>query len=152
MTLEAQARLSVEARLENLKLIRDFVEAQANAAGFDDAKSYDLVLAVDEAATNIIMHGYGADNSAADSVVEALAQRAATALSITLRDRARPFDPTAMPIMDELPPLVDRLPGGLGIFLIRKTMDGINYRRTADGWNELTLVLARPADLKKKEE
>jgi anti-sigma regulatory factor (Ser/Thr protein kinase) len=47
--------------------------------------------------------------------------------------------------VDELPPLSERGPGGLGIFLIRKTMDEFHYRRTPDGWNELTLSIYKPS-------
>ena len=96
----------------------------------------DLVLAVDEAATNIVMHGYKAGPGPA-AVIEVEVVYRDPGLSVYLRDQAPPFDPTATPVVDELPPLTERGPGGLGIFLIRKTMDEFRYRRTPDGWNEL---------------
>jgi serine/threonine-protein kinase RsbW len=139
----------VSAKLTNLKLIRDHVEDAARGAGFPDLKVYDLVLAVDEAATNIMMHGYGVSAATAESggeagVVEVETNLDDSTLRVTLRDQARPFDLTAAPVQTELPPLGERMPGGLGIFLIRKTMDEIRYRRTPDGWNELTLTVFRP--------
>lgn len=144
------SRLRVRAELTNLKLIRDHVEAVAREAGYSDLKVYDLVLAVDEAATNIMMHGYGVEAAAARTEAEAGVVEVETslddaALRVTLRDQAPPFDPTAAPAQTELPPLGERMPGGLGIFLIRKTMDEVRYRRTPDGWNEFTLILFRPA-------
>lgn len=149
MVSQRSDRLRVSAELTNLKLIRDHVEGVARQAGFPDLKVYDLVLAVDEAATNIMMHGYGvsAANEARAgeaSVVEVQTSLDASALRVTLRDQAPPFDPTAAPVQTELPPLGERMPGGLGIFLIHKTMDEIGYRRTPDGWNELTLIMLRP--------
>ena len=116
-------------------------------AGFSGQRLDDLVLAVDEAATNIILHGYGehSDSTAAVIVVEVAFRHGA--LSVCLRDQARPFDPTAAPVVDELPPLTERGPGGLGIFLIRKTMDEFRYQRTSDGWNELTLLIYGPPDI-----
>lgn len=142
--------LRVEARLDNLKVIRDHVEKLARAAGFADMRMYDLVLAVDEAATNILVHGYRVargpeESKTAANVIEVDARFEAPALRVTLRDQAPPFDPTATPIQAELPPLAERMPGGLGIYLMRKTMDEIHYRRTPDGWNELTLVVLRSA-------
>lgn len=142
------APLRVTAELTNLKVIRDYVEAAARAASFPDEAIYDLVLAVDEAATNIMMHGYktapASSGDAQQGVIEVEARFDAPALRVTLRDQAPPFDPTAAPVETELPPLADRMPGGLGIYLMRKTMDEIHYRRTPDGWNELTLVMLRP--------
>lgn len=150
MSSHRTGRLRVSAELTNLKLIRDHVEGVARQAGFPDVKVYDLVLAVDEASTNIMMHGYGIPAVSAGSteepgVVEVETSLDESALHVTLRDQARPFDPTAAPVQTELPPLGERMAGGLGIFLIRKTMDEIHYRRTPDGWNELTLIVYRPA-------
>jgi serine/threonine-protein kinase RsbW len=145
--------LSVPAALENLKNIRDHVEVFARAVGFPDSVIYDLVLAVDEAATNIVIHGYKIGHApsaeqTAPGMIEVQTEYEEPMLRVTLRDQAPPFDPTAAEVEDELPPLSERLPGGLGIFLMRKTMDEIHYRRTPDGWNELTLAVLRPAHSK----
>jgi serine/threonine-protein kinase RsbW len=151
MPSHRSASLRIEARLDNLKVIREYVEAVAHDAGLPEMKIYDLVLAVDEAATNILMHGYQVTNQPgsrepAAGVVEVEARWEPPALRVTLRDQAPPFDPTLTPVAAELPPLAERMPGGLGIFLIRKTMDEIHYRRTPDGWNELTLVVLGPQE------
>jgi serine/threonine-protein kinase RsbW len=144
-----QGPVRVAAEVANLKIIRDHVEAAAHAAAFPDVTVYDLVLAVDEAATNIIVHGYGGGTAAPGGetppgAIEVDIRLDEPALIVTLRDQAQPFDPTATPIQAELPPLSERMPGGLGIFLMRKTMNELRYRRTPDGWNELTLVVLRP--------
>jgi serine/threonine-protein kinase RsbW len=136
------ATLRVQAVLENLRIIRQFVEEQAQAAGFPPARIDDLVLATDEAATNIVMHGYRGDVSPA-AVIEVEVASDSRELQVHLRDNARPFDPTATPVIDHLPPPTEREPGGLGIFLMRKTTDALRYRQTPDGRNELTLILYR---------
>lgn len=145
------APLRVAAALENLKVIRRYVAEQGARAGFSggvsSARLDDLVLAVDEAATNIILHGYGSAGLPGTGVIEASVVAAGPALSVTLRDQAPPFDPTAA-AADALPPLKDRGPGGLGIFLIRKSVDDFRYRRTSDGWNELMLAIHKPAHTK----
>ncbi len=140
------ALIRVSAALENLRVIRRFVEEEAKRAGFAEQRVDDLVLAVDEAATNVMMHGYGTGAGLDGAVVEVEVVFRAPVLSVHLRDQAPPFDPTALPVVDELPPLTERGPGGLGIFLMRKTMDEIGYRRTPDGWNELTLSIYKPSD------
>jgi serine/threonine-protein kinase RsbW len=149
MPSHRSATLRLAARLDNLKVIREYVEDIAREAGFPDVKIYDLVLAVDEAATNILLHGYHvahtlSEQEAEPGMLQVDAAFEAPALRVTLRDHAAPFDPTAAPDEGELPPLTERVPGGLGIYLMRKTMDEIHYRRTPDGWNELTLMMMRP--------
>lgn len=146
----ASATLTVSARLENLRVIRRFVEEQAALAGFVGQGIDDLVLAVDEAATNIIVHGYGSRAEASSAPVEVEVALREGELSVRLRDQAPPFDPTATPVVDELPPLTERGPGGLGIFLMRKATDELRYRRTPDGRNELTLVIYRPLDIQEE--
>ncbi len=138
------ASMQVSATLENLRVIRHFVDEQATRAGFSGQRLDDLVLAVDEAATNIVLHGYKGHADPSSAVTEVHITFNAPVFSVTLRDRARPFDPTATPVVAELPPLSERGPGGLGIFLMRKTMDEFRYRRTPDGWNELTLSIYAP--------
>ena len=153
MPEERRSTLTVAATLENLKLIRELVESLARTVNFPDVTIYDLVLAVDEAATNIVVHGYKSGDASTPrqrppGIIEVDTRYEEPALRVTLRDQAPAFDPTAAPVQSELPPLDERMPGGLGIFLMRKTMDELHYRRTADGWNELTLVVLRPAHSK----
>ena len=56
-----------------------------------------------------------------------------------ISDTGTPFDPTARPAVDTTLSAEDREIGGLGIHLIRKIMDHINYERT-DGHNVFTLI------------
>lgn len=149
MTTEPiDASIQVSAVLENLRVIRRFVAEQGERAGFVGQRLDDLVLAVDEAATNIVMHGYGDRERDAPGIIEVEVVFRANLLSVFLRDQAPSFDPTATPVIERLPPLTERGPGGLGIFLIRKTMDRFRYRRTPDGWNELELAIYGPLEAK----
>ncbi len=108
------ATLRVRAVLENLRVIRRFVAEQATGAGYPSQRVDDLVLAVDEAATNIVMHGYGQLANPDEPVIEAEVTSDERLLSVTLRDQAPPFDPTAMPVVDELPPIDRARAGGPG--------------------------------------
>jgi serine/threonine-protein kinase RsbW len=106
------------------------------ALGVDAATIPDVVLAVDEAATNIILHGYQGQ----EGIIEIEVEQEGDALVVRLRDEAVPFDPTSVPLPDLTVPLEQRAPGGLGIYLIRQVMDEVAYRITSQGGNELTLV------------
>jgi serine/threonine-protein kinase RsbW len=128
--------LNVVAELQNLAEIRDFVEKSAAMLGVTPSIIPNLQLAVDEAVTNIILHGYRGQVGQIEIVVE----RRAEDLVISLHDYAPPFDPTSVAAPDLTLPLAERVPGGMGLHLIRQTMDQISYRSTEAGGNQLTLV------------
>jgi anti-sigma regulatory factor (Ser/Thr protein kinase) len=128
--------LRTTAELENLAEIRRFVEETASALGVAPAVISGVILAVDEAVSNIITHGYQGQGG----IVEIEVGRERDALVIRLRDEAAPFDPTSVPPPDLTLSLEQRTPGGLGIHLIRQTMDEMTHRLTPQGGNELTLV------------
>jgi serine/threonine-protein kinase RsbW len=66
--------------------------------------------------------------------------RQGEALLVRLRDGAPLFDPTLLPMPDVTLPLEVRPLGGLGIFLMRQSVDDMTYRVTPEGGNELTLI------------
>jgi len=128
--------LRVAAELDNLAVIRRFVESAAAALDIDSATIGDIVQSVDESVTNIIEHGY----RGAPGTIEVEVRREGDALMAILRDQAPPFDPTQRPPPDITLPLDERPLGGLGVYLTRMFMDQVKHRVTAEGGNELTLV------------
>lgn len=130
------SRLRLEhASRENLAEVRKFVHAQASAAGLSTDAAEDLVLAADEAATNIIVHGYGDRPGLLEIEFEVLDDR----IRLTLRDQAPHFDPRQAPSPDLSRPFHERKAGGMGVYLIRKCMNTLDYRALENG-NELTLT------------
>jgi serine/threonine-protein kinase RsbW len=130
-----QAVLLVKAELANLGEIRRFVAEHAEGAGADQDATEDLTLAVNEAATNIMEHGYRGQPGA----IEIELRVEGSKLRVYLRDQSPPFDPTHLPDPDISLPLEERPLGGMGIFLIKKLVDEFRYRVIPDGRNELTL-------------
>lgn len=128
--------LHIPAQLNNLDDIRHFVEETAGGLGAEVSATEDLILAVDEAATNVIMYGYGGG----PGELEIEIKKDEDALVAILRDRAPSFDPTGVPAPDITIPLEDRFFGGMGIHLMRASTDAIHYRARTRGGNELTLV------------
>jgi len=128
--------LLVAAELNNLPTIRRFIQESGAALAVPAMVIDDLVLAVDELATNVIRHGYRGEPG--DIGIEMQCQ--AEAIVIRLRDHAPPFDPTRQPNTDVTAPLERRPVGGLGIFLARQRVDTMTHQWTSAGGNELTLI------------
>lgn len=124
-------------RLENLERISQFIVQQARLAGLSEAEIYQVELAVDEAATNIIEHAYGGNTRLK---IHCTCELLDDGLKVVLQDYAKPFDPTSVPDPVIGMPIEDLPPRGLGIFLIRKMMDEVSYRFNKEEGNVLIMV------------
>ena len=127
--------LHTVADLKNLAKIRDFVEERAAGLGAPSSVVEDLVLATDEAVTNVIVHGY----KGREEGLEVEVTREATDIFVFVRDQAPPFDSASVGDPDLDSPLEQRQPGGLGIYLMRQYTDQVSHRITPQGGNELVL-------------
>lgn len=126
-------QLTVPGRLESLKPIADFVLAAADQVGLDKKSAYKLRLAVDEIATNIILHGYEAAGFAGD--IDLAAEIDNQQLEITLEDSAIFYDPQqakAIETAELQRPLSERQMGGLGVYLAIQGVDQFRYERVGD--------------------
>ena len=125
------------AKFEYLDEIRDFVGAIARAEGFGDRDVYNIQLATDEAASNIMEHAY---EGVTDGLLEISCGMDGGAIRIVFVDYGEPFDPSDVPDPDLTADLSDRKIGGLGIYLMRKLMDEVFYQSDAGKRNTLTLI------------
>ena len=125
------------AKFEYLDEIRDFVGAIARAEGFGDRDVYNIQLATDEAASNIMEHAY---EGVTDGLLEISCGMDGGAIRIVFVDHGEPFDPSDVPDPDLTADLSDRKIGGLGIYLMRKLMDEVFYQSDAGKRNTLTLI------------
>lgn len=125
------------AKFEFLDEIRDFVGEIARAGGFTDKDVYNIQLATDEAASNIIEHAY---ENQPDGILELSCDMQGDKITIILIDRGESFDPSEIPLPDLKADLSDRKIGGLGIFLMRKLMDEVRYEPKPDKSNVLTMT------------
>lgn len=123
--------------LDSLAQVRAYVSEAARAAGLDSGKTYELCLAVDEIATNIVLHGYEEVNLKGDIVVEALQERGQ--LIIRLLDHGRTYDPDQVTEPDVKNPLNQRT-GGWGLFLSKTGVDQLDYT-SSDFGNEHRFVV-----------
>jgi serine/threonine-protein kinase RsbW len=128
------------AKFEYLDEIRDFVGEVARTGGFSDKDVYNIQLATDEAASNIIEHAY---ENQPDGILELSCGMKGDTITIILIDRGESFDPSEIPLPDLKADLSDRKIGGLGIFLMRKLMDEVHYEPKPDQSNVLTMIKHR---------
>lgn len=141
MSESATSRFVIGARLEEVRRACDFVVEAAQQAGLDERAIYHCQMAVDEALTNVIEHGYGFRNEG--NTIDLTCQVMADRFVITIEDSSPAFNPLTHTAPDPTEPLDSREPGGWGIYFIRKLMDEVRYERIGNR-NRLTLVKRIP--------
>ena len=122
--------------LGDLVTIRHFIRQAAASCGLVSTDLEELVVAVDEAATNIVCHGF--QGRPADIAVAVAC--GPDAVEVTLVDQGPAFDPQEPPPPDTSLPLEARPSGGMGVHLMREFCDELDYRREPGGGNELRLL------------
>jgi serine/threonine-protein kinase RsbW len=125
------------AKFEFLDEIREFVGAIARENGFSDKDVYNIQLAADEAASNIIEHAY---EGVTDGALEISCTAQGNAITLVMVDHGESFDPADVPAPDLTADLSDRKIGGLGIYLMRTLMDEVRYESNSPKSNTLTMV------------
>ena len=135
--------LTLPGQTDYLSQLMDYVTWAAAACELPEAAIYRLSLAVDEIATNIVLHGYKSAGRSGNLTI--WAETTADQLIISLEDTGEPFDPRQVPQPSDLDrPLEERRDGGLGIFLALWGVDGFSYERRGD-MNHSEFIMEQPA-------
>jgi serine/threonine-protein kinase RsbW len=132
---------TIASDINEVQVISTCLETVMRAGGFPEDDILDTQLAVEEAITNIIVHGY----RGAGGEITVSCREGNGIVEVRLEDRAGPFDPLSLPEPDLVSEVEDRKIGGLGIYLIRQVMDEIQYR-FEDGKNIFSLTKKRTPD------
>ncbi len=131
--------VTIETRLEELTRLTEVVENLGEQEDWSLALVGKVNLVLEELAMNTINHGH--DEGLHEITVTF--NSTDEALTIDVVDDGKPFDPLHdAPIPDVNAPIHERPIGGLGVYLVRKLMDELTYRRE-EGRNHLTLVAYR---------
>jgi serine/threonine-protein kinase RsbW len=130
-----------EAHAENLQGIRDFIETACRGAGVERSAAFDLKLAVDEACSNILEHGYAGRRP---GPIRIRFDAEGDQVVVTITDRGRAFDPKDAVVPDLDADWEHRRVGGLGWHLIRRSVDSVSYESDPNAGNRLTLVKMTP--------
>ncbi len=131
--------IAIPAQMSYLSQVRDFIEHIGKKYKFSDKVTNSFKLVIEEACTNIIRHGYR-DIKGGEITLKAIIRR--QSLTIVIIDQGISFDPRQAATPDLQKYIQIGKKGGLGIFMMRKLMDDVQYNITNRG-NELRLTKQR---------
>ncbi len=128
--------LTVEATVENIEAVTEFVNAELEALDCPLKVQMQIDVAIDELFGNIAHYAYHPETGPATVRVEV--EQEPLAVIITFIDNGVPYDPLATEEPDVTLSAEEREIGGLGVFLVKKTMDDVSYEYK-DGQNILRI-------------
>lgn len=128
--------LTVEAKTTNIEAVTDFVNEQLEALDCPMKAQIQIDIAIDELFGNIAHYAYNPEIGKATVRVEVIEDP--LAVTITFIDNGVPYDPLAKADPDTTLSAEEREIGGLGIYMVKKSMDDITYEYK-DGQNILTI-------------
>jgi serine/threonine-protein kinase RsbW len=126
-----------------LAQVRDLVRRSIQQSGFPAQFLNRLQIAVDEAVTNIIEHGY-ADQPCGTATIELRIDVNHERYRIEIDDQGMTFDPNTLNDVDIERHVATGNSGGLGVFLMRKIMDQVDYHYKLGQKNRLILIKHLP--------
>ena len=138
--------LRVEATLENLRKVSEFVRDIGRKLRLTEEVLLDIELAVEEASANIVQHAYRPGN-AGDLLLRV--ETNDDIVRITLTDWGLPFDPESVTPFDVKALIETRANGGMGLPLIHSLMDGVVRETAPAPGGPNVLMLSKHAELRR---
>ena len=129
--------ITIDATTENIPIVTDFVNEQLETLGCSMKIQMQIDVAIDELFSNIAHYAYTPDVGEATVRVEITDEPLAAV--ITFIDNGVPYDPLKKEDPDTTLSAEERQIGGLGIYMVKKSMDGMSYEYK-DGQNILTVT------------
>lgn len=129
-------RLTISSQTDHLTEVRRFVSELARQHGFTEDDVNKITIAVDEACTNIIKHGY---NFSPKHTIDIEIRRDGINFEILISDRGKKFDPNTIETPDMKEYLSHYRRGGLGVYLMKRIMDSVEFDSHRDR-NTLRMV------------
>lgn len=117
--------LTIEATVENITAVTEFVNEQLESYDCPPKAKMQIDIAIDELFGNIAQYAYDPETGPATVRVEV--EEEPLTVFITFIDNGKPYDPLSGRDPDVTLPAEERDLGGLGVFLVKKTMDEISY-------------------------
>ena len=128
--------LTIDATVENIAVVTEFVDGELENLDCPMKAELQINVAIDELFGNIAHYAYDPETGPATVRVEV--EEDPLAVLITFIDNGKPYDPLSAAEPDVTLSAEDRGIGGLGVFLVKKTMDDVNYEYK-DGQNILRI-------------
>lgn len=132
--------LNVKAKIENYEKCAAFIEDQLEAAGFDSQSIIKVITACEEIIVNVMNYAY----TDGEGDLEIAFFDGSDFIKLTFIDGGKPFNPFAEPDVDVNLSLDERDIGGLGILMVKKLMDDVQYEYKNQN-NVLTIMKKLPA-------
>lgn len=129
--------LKVEAKVDNLTTVLEFIDELLEQMDCGMKTQMQIDVAVEEMFVNVASYAYGDDVGMATIVVDE--RQNPHAVAITIIDTGVPYDPLAKEDPDVTLSANERQIGGLGIYMVKKSMDDVLYEYT-DGQNIFTMI------------
>ena len=131
--------ITVEAAIQNVETVTEFVNAVLEENDCPAKVQMRIDVAIDEIFGNIAYYAYG--NSCGNVTIQIEIEKDLPGIVLTFIDQGMPYNPLENKEPDITLDIEEREIGGLGIFLVKKTMDALSYEYV-DGQNVLTLKKA----------
>jgi Anti-sigma regulatory factor (Ser/Thr protein kinase) len=129
--------LTIEAKIDRLSEVTSFIEEQLEEAGCSMKLSMQIQVAVEEIYVNIASYAY--EGGTGNATIRFEVVENGTVAQIIFIDSGIPYDPVKKEDPDVTQSADERPIGGLGIFMVKKSMDGMDYRYE-NNCNILTLT------------
>lgn len=117
--------ITIKACLENISVVTDFIDEQLEELNCPIKAQTQINIAIDELFGNIVNYAYSPKEG--EAIVRIEIEKNPLSVIITFIDNGVPFDPLSAKIPDISLSAEERDVGGLGIFLVRKSMNEISY-------------------------
>jgi serine/threonine-protein kinase RsbW len=128
--------LKVKSKTENLSVVRDFISSAAAEINIPKDVAENIILAVDEACTNIIKHAY---KYSPDGEIIVKVKPSLSKFVVSIIDNGLSFEPDSIPEPDLQKYYRQRRVGGLGVYLMKTLMDEVKYVSKPGKYNEVLL-------------
>lgn len=128
--------LTIPAERDRLNQVQDFIDQNLAGVEYSPEAQIQLQIAVEELFVNIASYAYAPGHG--DAVIGCRVEEDPPSITVQLRDWGKPFDPLAKKDADVTLSAEDRDIGGLGIYMVKNSMDAVDYKRE-DGQNVLTI-------------
>jgi len=128
--------MTVLATVDNIEVVTEFINAELKRLGCGSETVYQIDIAVDELFGNIARYGYACEAGLVNVQIEAV--DAPAGVKITFIDRGIPYNPLSADAPNVALKPGKRPVGGLGIYMVKKSMDAMEYIRE-DGCNKLSI-------------
>ncbi len=135
-------KLTVPCDLAGLGLVQAFVRESALLFGFHREDLPKIELAVEEAVVNVVQHAFSDEEDPA--TFDVITERTPLGMGIAIREKGIPFDPQRLPSYDRAADIDQVSTSGMGMFLMRESMDEVSFHNLGPEGKETRLVKYLP--------